>query len=156
MQLACIKNFILVGDVMKSVDLLVFQKDYRTLAVISRDVRSMEVFACEFAVDGAQLAFLVTDADKNLVMFAYQPEARYKSKRNSNPNDTVAYVVLQWEVVKFRNHRGNRCFRRLVPGPPQFARAASKDVISFGMPFAAFTAPIQTSDLLASSCLARY
>ena len=75
-QLASIKNFILVGDVMKSVDLLLFQKDYRTLAVISRDVRAMEVFACEFAVDGAHLAFLVTDADKNLVMFAYQPEAR--------------------------------------------------------------------------------
>jgi len=42
-QLAAIKNFILVGDVLKSVDLLQFQKDYRTLAVISRDTREMEV-----------------------------------------------------------------------------------------------------------------
>jgi len=75
-QLATIKNFILVGDVLKSVDLLQFQKDYRTLAVISRDNREMEVYTCEFAVDNTQLAFLVTDADRNLVMFAYQPEAR--------------------------------------------------------------------------------
>ncbi len=75
-QLASIKNFILVGDVMKSVDLLLFQKDYRTLAVISRDSRAAEVYSCEFAVDGAQLACLVTDAERNLVMFAYQPEAR--------------------------------------------------------------------------------
>lgn len=75
-QLASIKNFILAGDVLKSVDLLVFQKDYRTLAVVSRDPRPLEVFACEFAVDGSQLACLVTDSDKNLVMLAYQPEAR--------------------------------------------------------------------------------
>ena len=42
-QLCSIKNFILVGDVMKSVDLLEFQQDYRTLAVISRDPRNLEV-----------------------------------------------------------------------------------------------------------------
>ena len=42
-QLCSIKNFILVGDVMKSVDLLQFQQDYRTLAVISRDPRNLEV-----------------------------------------------------------------------------------------------------------------
>ena len=42
-KLCSIKNFILVGDVMKSVDLLQFQQDYRTLAVISRDHRNLEV-----------------------------------------------------------------------------------------------------------------
>ena len=42
-QLVSIRNFLLVGDVMKSVDLLQFQKDYRTLAVISRDTKPLEV-----------------------------------------------------------------------------------------------------------------
>lgn len=42
-QLVSLKNFILVGDVMKSVDLLQFQQDYRTLAVISRDAHPLEV-----------------------------------------------------------------------------------------------------------------
>jgi cleavage and polyadenylation specificity factor subunit 1 len=40
--LCCMKSFILVGDVMKSIDLLQFQQDYRTLAVISRDPRPVE------------------------------------------------------------------------------------------------------------------
>ena len=75
-QLAALKNFILVGDVMKSVDLLMFQKDYRTLAVISRDVKPLEVYSCEFVVDNTQLAFLVTDADKNIIMYMYQPDSR--------------------------------------------------------------------------------
>ena len=35
-QLVSLKNFILVGDAMNSVDLLMYQQDYKTLAVISR------------------------------------------------------------------------------------------------------------------------
>ncbi len=34
------------------------------------------MFACEFAVDNNHLSFLVTDSDKNLLLFAYQPESR--------------------------------------------------------------------------------
>jgi cleavage and polyadenylation specificity factor subunit 1 len=71
-QLCSIKNFILVGDVVKSVDLLEFQQDYRTLAVISRDSRNLEVYATEFLVDNRQLGFLVTDADKNLIVYSYE------------------------------------------------------------------------------------
>lgn len=78
-SLATMKNFILVGDVMKSVDLLQFQKDYRTLAVISRDPRKCEVFSVEFIVDNTTLGFAVTDADKNVLVYMYQPEARESS-----------------------------------------------------------------------------
>ncbi len=78
-QLSTLKNFILVGDVMKSVDLLQFQQDYRTLAVISRDARPLEVYATDFMVDNADLAFVVTDADKNINVFMYQPEDRESS-----------------------------------------------------------------------------
>ena len=78
-SLATMKNFILVGDVMKSVDLLQFQKDYRTLAVISRDPRKLEVFSVEFIVDNTTLGFAVTDADKNVLVYMYQPEARESS-----------------------------------------------------------------------------
>ena len=74
-QLASIRNFLLVGDVLKSVDLLQFQKDYRTLAVISRDTKPLEVYTCEFVVDNTQLGFLVTDQDKNIILFMYQPES---------------------------------------------------------------------------------
>ena len=70
--LCCMKSFILVGDVMKSIDLLQFQQDYRTLAVISRDPRPLEVYSVEFIIDNANLAFAVTDADKNLTVYMYQ------------------------------------------------------------------------------------
>ena len=36
LQLVSLKNFILVGDAMNSVDLLMYQQDHRTLAVVSR------------------------------------------------------------------------------------------------------------------------
>ena len=36
----------------------------------------MEVYACEFVVDNNHLAFLATDADKNLVYFMYCPELK--------------------------------------------------------------------------------
>ncbi|CAB4055468.1 CPSF1 [Lepeophtheirus salmonis] len=78
-QLTSIKNFILVGDVMKSVDLLQFQQDYRTLSVISRDSKPLEVYGCEYLVDNTNIGFLVTDADKNIIVFVYQPEARESS-----------------------------------------------------------------------------
>lgn len=75
-SLCTMKNFILVGDIMKSVDLLQFQRDYRTLAVISRDPRPMEVYSVEFIVDNSTLAFAATDADKNIHVYMYQPESR--------------------------------------------------------------------------------
>ena len=75
-SLACLKNFILVGDIMQSVDLLMFQQDYRTLAVVSKDTKDLEVYAVEFVVDDSNVAFIVSDADKNVVLFHYAPEAR--------------------------------------------------------------------------------
>ena len=75
-QLVSLKNFILVGDIMKSVDLLQFQEDYRTLAVISKDPHPLEVYGVEYVVDNGSVAFAVTDADKNISLFMYLPEAR--------------------------------------------------------------------------------
>ena len=70
-QLVTLKNFILVADIMKSVDLLQFQEDYRTLAVISRDPHPLEVYAVEYLVDNGSCAFAVTDADKNISLRFY-------------------------------------------------------------------------------------
>ena len=47
-------------------------QDYRTLAVISRDPRPLEVYSVEFIIDNANLALAVTDADKNLTVYMYQ------------------------------------------------------------------------------------
>lgn len=75
-QLVSLKNFILVGDVMKSVDLLQFQEDFRTLAVISRDPNPVEVYAVQFLVDNTTCSFAVTDSNKNLSLYMYLPDDR--------------------------------------------------------------------------------
>lgn len=75
-QAVSVKNLILIADVYKSISLLRYQEDTRTLALASRDCRSFEVYACEFLVDNNQLCFLVADGDKNLLVYNYNPESR--------------------------------------------------------------------------------
>ncbi|KAJ9585289.1 hypothetical protein L9F63_002919 [Diploptera punctata] len=53
-QLLSIKSLILVADVYKSISLLRFQEEYRTLSLVSRDFRPSEVYTCEFLLDNTQ------------------------------------------------------------------------------------------------------
>ena len=71
-----IKSLILVADVYKSISLLRYQEETRTLALVSRDTRSYEVYGCHFVVDTNQLAFVVSDADSNLIVYSYNPDLR--------------------------------------------------------------------------------
>ncbi|KAI1285461.1 Cleavage and polyadenylation specificity factor subunit 1 [Halotydeus destructor] len=71
-----IKNLILVADVYKSVSLLRYQDETRTLALVSRDTKSFEVYSCDFVVDENQLCFIVSDADQNIIVYSYSPELR--------------------------------------------------------------------------------
>ncbi|KAK7874284.1 hypothetical protein R5R35_007770 [Gryllus longicercus] len=75
-QLLSIKSLILVADVYKSISLLRFQEEYRTLSLVSRDFRPTEVYTCEFLLDNTQMGFLIADGEKNLVLYMYQPESR--------------------------------------------------------------------------------
>ncbi|XP_060653356.1 cleavage and polyadenylation specificity factor subunit 1 [Drosophila nasuta] len=75
-QIITVKSLIFIADVYKSISLLRFQEEYRTLSLASRDFNPMEVFGIEFMVDNSNLGFLVTDAERNLIVYMYQPEAR--------------------------------------------------------------------------------
>ncbi|XP_016355179.1 cleavage and polyadenylation specificity factor subunit 1 [Sinocyclocheilus anshuiensis] len=75
-QMHSIKNFILAADVMKSISLLRYQEESKTLSLISRDAKPLEVYSVEFMVDNNQLGFLVSDRDKNLSVYMYLPEAK--------------------------------------------------------------------------------
>ncbi|XP_033126019.1 cleavage and polyadenylation specificity factor subunit 1-like isoform X2 [Anneissia japonica] len=70
-----IKNFVIVTDITKSLFLLQYQEEDRTLALVSRDTRPLRIYAAQFMIDDRQLAFLVSDAEKNLIIYHYQPEA---------------------------------------------------------------------------------
>ncbi|KAI8038594.1 hypothetical protein M5D96_008502 [Drosophila gunungcola] len=75
-QIITVKSLIFIADVYKSISLLRFQEEYRTLSLASRDFNPLEVYGIEFMVDNSNLGFLVTDAERNLIVYMYQPEAR--------------------------------------------------------------------------------
>uniref|UniRef100_A0A667X8K1 Cleavage and polyadenylation specificity factor subunit 1 n=1 Tax=Myripristis murdjan TaxID=586833 RepID=A0A667X8K1_9TELE len=75
-QMYSIKNFILAADLMKSISLLRYQEESKTLSLVSRDAKPLEVYSIEFMVDNNQLGFLVSDRDKNLSVYMYLPEAK--------------------------------------------------------------------------------
>ena len=59
----------------KSINVLQYQQDYRTVSLISRDTNPLEVYACEFAIDNGHLGFIATDSERNLSVFMYAPES---------------------------------------------------------------------------------
>ncbi|XP_043546870.1 cleavage and polyadenylation specificity factor subunit 1 isoform X1 [Chiloscyllium plagiosum] len=75
-QMISVKNFIMAADIMKSVSILRYQEESKTLSLVSRDPKLLEVYSIEFMVDSSQLGFLVSDREKNLLVYMYQPEAR--------------------------------------------------------------------------------
>lgn len=75
-QMVSIKSLILVADVYKSINLLRFQEEYRTLSLVSRDYNMLNVLNVEFMVENTNLGFLASDCSENLILYMYQPEAR--------------------------------------------------------------------------------
>ncbi|KAG5324675.1 CPSF1 factor, partial [Acromyrmex heyeri] len=75
-QMLSIKSLILIADVYKSISLLRFQEEYRTLSLVSRDFRPAEVYTIEYLIDNSNLGFIVADGESNLALFMYQPESR--------------------------------------------------------------------------------
>lgn len=75
-QMLSIKSLILVADLFKSITLLRFQEEYRTLSLVCRDAKPLEVFDVNFLIDNTELGFLASDKDQNILLYLYQPMAR--------------------------------------------------------------------------------
>uniref|UniRef100_A0A8V5H1H0 Cleavage and polyadenylation specific factor 1 n=1 Tax=Melopsittacus undulatus TaxID=13146 RepID=A0A8V5H1H0_MELUD len=75
-RMISVKNFILAADLMKSISLLRYQEESKTLSLVSRDAKPLEVYSVDFMVDSTQLGFLVSDRDQNLLVYMYLPEAK--------------------------------------------------------------------------------
>ncbi|KAG9509182.1 Cleavage and polyadenylation specificity factor subunit 1, partial [Fragariocoptes setiger] len=71
-----VKNLILISDIRKSILLYRYQQDTRTLSLVARDPRRLEVFSCEFAIDNRLLNFVISDAERNLIVYAHAPLLR--------------------------------------------------------------------------------
>ncbi|KAG8441693.1 hypothetical protein GDO86_010758 [Hymenochirus boettgeri] len=74
-RMISVKNFILAADD-ESISLLRYQEESKTLSLVSRDVKPLEVYSVEFLVDNMQLGFLVSDRDRNLLLYMYLPAAK--------------------------------------------------------------------------------
>lgn len=48
----------------------------KSLTHIYQDFRPCEVYTIEFLIDNTTMGFLMSDSEKNLVLYMYQPEAR--------------------------------------------------------------------------------
>lgn len=69
-----VKNLVLVSDVCKSLSLLRYQQETRTLSMVCRDPKPLEVFACDFVVNNESLHFVCTDSEKNILIYSHDPE----------------------------------------------------------------------------------
>lgn len=60
-----VKNFILLGDVHKSIYFLSWKEQGSQLNLLAKDFGSLDCFASEFLIDGSTLSLAVSDEQKN-------------------------------------------------------------------------------------------
>ncbi|KAI8084961.1 CPSF A subunit region-domain-containing protein [Halteromyces radiatus] len=68
-----IKNFILLGDVQKSIWFLGFQLEPAKLVLLGKDYQSFEVGSVNYIIDDKSLYLMVGDTDDNLDIYQYAP-----------------------------------------------------------------------------------
>ncbi|XP_018805301.1 cleavage and polyadenylation specificity factor subunit 1-like isoform X2 [Juglans regia] len=73
-SLNIVKNFILLGDVHKSIYFLSWKEQGSQLSLLAKDFGSLDCFATEFLIDGSTLSLIVSDDQKNIQIFYYAPK----------------------------------------------------------------------------------
>ncbi|ONM18539.1 Cleavage and polyadenylation specificity factor subunit 1 [Zea mays] len=61
-----VKNFVLFGDIHKSIYFLSWKEQGSQLSLLAKDFGSLDCFATEFLIDGSTLSLVVSDSDKNV------------------------------------------------------------------------------------------
>ncbi|KAH7664725.1 cleavage and polyadenylation specificity factor subunit 1 protein [Dioscorea alata] len=70
-----VKNFVLLGDIHKSIYFLNWKEQGAQLTMLSKDFGSLDCYATEFLIDGTQLSMVVSDDQKNIQIFYYAPKS---------------------------------------------------------------------------------
>lgn len=73
-SLNIVKNFILLGDVHKSIFFLNWKEQGSQLSLLAKDFGSLDCFSTEFLIDGSTLSLVVSDEQKNVQIFYYAPK----------------------------------------------------------------------------------
>merc|ERR1712166_26154 len=115
------KNFVLVGDVLKSMHLLVWREKGKRLTLIASDFNDVEVLSTEFWVSGQQLGFAMTDSLKNISLFKY------------NKSDGGRHLVEQLDSVSQINTGAHiHKLERVRSLPSSAAGAGTSHSLVFG------------------------
>jgi cleavage and polyadenylation specificity factor subunit 1 len=61
-----VKNFVLFGDIHKSIYFLCWKEDGAQLTLLAKDFGALDCYTTEFLIDGSTLSLLVSDSHKNL------------------------------------------------------------------------------------------
>ena len=61
-----VKNFVLFGDIHKSIYFLCWKEEGAQLVLLAKDFGSLDCYATEFLIDGTTLSLLVSDSRKNI------------------------------------------------------------------------------------------
>ncbi|RWW84828.1 hypothetical protein BHE74_00006544, partial [Ensete ventricosum] len=61
-----VKNFVLLGDIHKSIYFLNWKEQGAQLSLLAKDFGSLDCYATEFLIDGSTLSLVVSDDDKNI------------------------------------------------------------------------------------------
>lgn len=73
-SLNIVKNFILLGDVHKSIYFLSWKEQGSQLNLLAKDFSSLDCLATEFLIDGSTLSLVVSDDQMNVQIFYYAPK----------------------------------------------------------------------------------
>ncbi|XP_025700408.1 cleavage and polyadenylation specificity factor subunit 1 isoform X2 [Arachis hypogaea] len=73
-SLNIVKNFILIGDIHKSIYFLSWKEQGAQLSLLAKDFGNLDCFATEFLIDGSTLSLMVSDDQKNIQIFYYAPK----------------------------------------------------------------------------------
>ncbi|KAM1054442.1 hypothetical protein ACFX2I_001784 [Malus domestica] len=73
-SLNIVKNFILLGDIHKSIYFLSWKEQGSQLNLLAKDFGNLDCFATEFLIDGSTLSLVVADEQKNIQIFFYAPK----------------------------------------------------------------------------------
>lgn len=74
-SLNIVKNFVLFGDIHKSIYFLNWKEEGAQLHCLAKDFSSLDCCTSEFLIDGSTLSLLVSDSRKNVQIFSYAPKS---------------------------------------------------------------------------------
>jgi cleavage and polyadenylation specificity factor subunit 1 len=73
-SMACVKNFVLLGDVYKGTHFLYWEPELNQLIFLGKDYYYQTIYSVEFLIDTPELNLIVTDEAGNLQLLTYSPQ----------------------------------------------------------------------------------